>query len=195
MPYRQDDFGQWWYVAKNYRSRAFETSCLECGATFVKRRTDNIRFCSKACAQSGPRSSPWRGGRYVQKGYVLVRLRDDSHPAASMRNHGGYVPEHRMLMAEALRRPLSRTETVHHINGDKADNRLENLELRAVAHGPGVRLRCAECGSSNVQPVPLANGSGPEALGGRRGEQPTRHRCESRERLGQIRYTQPRAAA
>lgn len=37
--------------------------------------------------------------------------------------------QHRFVMEQSLGRELSRTEHVHHINGDKTDNRLENLEL------------------------------------------------------------------
>jgi hypothetical protein len=65
------------------------------------------------------------GGRILDKtGYVLVRHPD--HPQA---NNAGYVREHRYVMEQHLGRYLDSQEVVHHRNGDKQDNRLENLEL------------------------------------------------------------------
>lgn len=58
------------------------------------------------------------------QGYVRVKFR--GHPMANDRD---YVPKHRLVMAEHLGRSLKTEESVHHLNGDKTDNRLENLEL------------------------------------------------------------------
>lgn len=71
------------------------------------------------------RNRAWAGGRIVDKdGYVLIHRPE--HPNA---NSGGYVREHRLVMEDHLGRLLFREEVVHHHDGDKQNNRIENLEL------------------------------------------------------------------
>lgn len=97
----------------------------------------------------------WRGGRHVTTGgYVKVRASGD-HLLAHERDKDGYVFEHRAAMAASLKRPLRSFETVHHKNGDHSDNAISNLQLRVGAHGPGVVLCCAECGSQELAALDL----------------------------------------
>lgn len=80
----------------------------------------------KRSRQSGPLNPNWRGGRSVaSNGYVLIRV-GIGHPMADVR---GYAYEHRLVASHVLGRPLARGELVHHRNGDKTDNRPENLEV------------------------------------------------------------------
>lgn len=75
---------------------------------------------------TGPESAHWKGGKRLDKrGYVMVCVGKD-HPMAA---YGGYVREHRLVVAENIGRNLEPHEVVHHINGDKTDNRIGNLVL------------------------------------------------------------------
>lgn len=69
----------------------------------------------------------WTGGRYEKEGYIFVK--QDDHPKAHFMK--GYVREHVLVMEKHLGRYLKDKEVIHHINGNRKDNRIENLELMA----------------------------------------------------------------
>lgn len=92
-----------------------------------KIRGNNFNFCSSKCTKEfkvGPNSNTWKGGRHITKrGYI--KIRKPEHP----NNIYGYCYEHRLVMEEHIGRYLTEHEDIHHINENKSDNRLENLEL------------------------------------------------------------------
>lgn len=53
---------------------------------------------------------------------------------------GRQVAQHRVIMEQHLGRPLADHENVHHINGVRDDNRVENLELWSKKQPPGQRV-------------------------------------------------------
>jgi len=84
----------------------------------------------------GKNNPKWKGGRVTTKqGYVYINVY--GHPDVA----AGGLAEHRYVMEKHLGRYLKKGETVHHKNGIRDDNRIENLELWTGNHPSGVRVK------------------------------------------------------
>jgi hypothetical protein len=74
---------------------------------------------------TGKNNGNWKGGTMGDcKGYILIL--QPSHPNT---NHAGYIRRSHLIMEKYLERYLQPEEIVHHINGIKDDDRIENLQL------------------------------------------------------------------
>lgn len=116
-------------------------SCLICGKKFLIYQSPSIvkrgrgKFCSKKCMYKNPNhgeslkgsnNKKWNGGKTTVSGGLYIAIRKPNHPNATK---AGYVREHHLVMEASLGRFLKKGEEVHHINGNKRDNRIENLKL------------------------------------------------------------------
>ena len=95
------------------------------------RKTPEIEFLNRSEARKGEKGSNWKGGVKITKAGYRQRLRPD-HPRA---DSCGYVMEHILVWEEKTGVPVPKNCCIHHLNGNKADNRIENLcMMQHTAH-------------------------------------------------------------
>jgi hypothetical protein len=121
------------HVVEQVLEESGEVKCRNCGIVPGAPRKGSLRCSVAVREQRGSTgASRWRTIAYKRivrpSGYVHIY------------RHGVWSSEHREVMAEILGRPLRSDESVHHRNGQRGDNRPENLELWSTSQPAGQRV-------------------------------------------------------
>lgn len=107
-----------------------KTYCRKCASQSngLKRRGKPSHNKGKklSAEQKGANHPSWKGGKYIGgDGYVMIYVGDNG----SEIGWHSYRKEHTIVFEESLNRKLTADEVIHHIDGDKTDNQIENLWL------------------------------------------------------------------
>ena len=109
-------------------------TCVDCGKErwvpySVWEAKPKYKVCLR-CSHIGKLNPHWKGGSYLSPdGYRFVLLFPDNPYWEMAIKNKGHILEHRLIMAQYLGRCLQPSEIVHHFNGIRSDNRIENLAL------------------------------------------------------------------
>ena len=133
----KDDFGSYRTYSKvcSFKCKALlnglqklsgeNRNCKTCGCSFWAKKSEDRRggirsFCTKTCMNTNKKLGLPTGQYLSYDGYIVVSTVGDGRKQ---------IKQHRLIMENFLKRRLKTTEIVHHINENKIDNRLENLQV------------------------------------------------------------------
>lgn len=106
-------------------SKLILSDCRKCGRSYMARADSKRMFCSRGCSQRF-RTSNWKGGlSRMADGRWAINCRD-----------GSRFYFYRAVMSAHLGRLLAPEELVHHIDGDRTNDVLDNLEITTRQEHP-----------------------------------------------------------
>lgn len=138
-------------IVDKHKLPCIRVLCPQCGKLFLARRryrksnsANHVIFCSRECFFNSNRYTPpyhpsgrnhpcYKNGTSISRGYIIY----------SSGNYKG-MPIHRVKAEKVLNRKLKRTEVVHHIDGNKANNRNNNLLICTTNYHTQLHNRMSE---------------------------------------------------
>ena len=126
--------GQKAHLGYKHSPETIEKMRKVCGHPISEETKNKIRATFKKLKlKVGSKNPRWKGGKYKTKsGYIQVLT------------NNVYKLEHRDKIEKLLSRTLEKYEHIHHLNGIKDDNRLENLKVVINKNHYG-EIRCPKC--------------------------------------------------
>ena len=107
--------------------KTYNGKCLSCSSK------ENVKLMNPPGRiwPHGKNHHLYKNGFINDSGYKVISLYSN-HPLRGMADVRGRAREHRIIMAKYIGRPLENWEVIHHVNGDRSDNRIENLDLLKI---------------------------------------------------------------
>lgn len=112
-------------------------------------KNKNIEFINRSIARKGEKASNWNGGRRkTSKGYIQILK--PNHPRS---DSAGYVMEHIVVFEEETGIRIPPNCCIHHLNGVKSDNRIENLCMMTHAAHTVFHHKGIPCSPETIEKI------------------------------------------
>lgn len=134
----KENQGQFWVARCSCGFEGERQLCqIRSGKTNKCRECRNKELSKMSTFAIGEKAPNWKGGKSTTRQGYIVLSGHKGHPNA---NKKGLIKEHTLIMSNSLGRPLLPQEQVHHKNGIRSDNNLDNLELWTRIQPTGTRV-------------------------------------------------------